>query len=138
LFTRQLFLSSDLSYVRGTRTVVPAEGILTPNLSEIPPLRSRTSLRFETGRFLAEIEGVFGGTQRNVDTLLGEQSTAGYGIANLRGGINLKGLALSFGLNNIFDRNYYEYLSCQRDPFRSGARVYEPGRNFFVNIAYRY
>jgi iron complex outermembrane recepter protein len=138
LFTRRLFLSSDLSYVRGTRDLNPAEGISTPDLAEIPPMRSRTSMRYDMGWLFGEIEGVFAGAQRNVDSSLGEQSTAGYGIANLRAGVNYKKIALKLGLNNIFGRQYFEHLSYQRDPFRSGTRVYEPGRNFLVNLSYRY
>jgi iron complex outermembrane receptor protein len=138
LFTQRLFASSDLSYVRGTRDIAPEKGILDSDLAEIPPLRSRTSLRYDTGRFFGEVEGVFEGRQENVDSALGEQPTAGFGIANLRGGVNYKKLSLILSLNNVFSRQYYEHLSYQRDPFRSGTRVYEPGRNFLVNLSYRY
>ncbi len=138
IFTRQLFLSSDLSLVRGTRNVDPARGIIGSNLAEIPPMRSRTSLRYDRGKIFGEIEAVFAGAQRNVDSILGEQQTPGYGIANLKGGLALKGASVKFGLNNIFGRRYFEHLSYIRDPFRTGGRVYEPGRNFFVNLSYRF
>jgi iron complex outermembrane receptor protein len=52
--------------------------------------------------------------------------------------------AISFRRNGLLlESNLYfnfvaEYLSYQRDPFRSGARVYEPGRNLFINLSYRY
>ena len=138
ILSRKMFISSDLSYVRGTKDVVPDQGILDPDLAEIPPMRSRTNLRYDTGRFFGEIEALFSGPQDHVDYALGEQPTPGYGIANLKGGLNYKRASLRLGLNNIFGRNYYEYLSYQRDPFRSGARVYEPGRNFFVSLSYRY
>jgi iron complex outermembrane receptor protein len=138
LFTQRLFASSDLSYVRGTRDIAPEKGILDSDMAEIPPLRSRTSLRYDTGRFFGEVEGVFEGRQENVDSALGEQPTAGFGIANLRAGVNYKRLSLILSLNNVFSRQYYEHLSYQRDPFRSGARVYEPGRNLLVNLSYRY
>lgn len=138
LLTRRLFVSSDLSYVRGTRNLIPEKGILDANLAEIPPLRLRSTMRYDTGRLFGEVEGVFNGAQRNVDTTLGEQSTAGYGIANLRGGVSYRQFSLKLSLNNIFGRQFYEHLSYQRDPFRYGARVYEPGRNFQVNISYRY
>ena len=138
LLTRSLFFSGDLSWVRGTSDVDPSKGILSSNLPEIPPMRARTGVRYETSRVMAEVEGVFAGAQRNVDTLLGEQSTAGYGIANLKAGMNFKKAVLRAGLNNIFGRRYFEHLSYQRDPFRSGVRVYEPGRNFFISLSYRY
>jgi iron complex outermembrane receptor protein len=95
-------------------------------------------MRYDTGRLFAEVEGVFSGAQDDVDETLGEQRTPGYGIANLKGGFNFKGASVKLGLNNLFGRKYYEHLSYQRDPFRSGARVYEPGRNLFVNLSYRY
>ena len=42
------------------------------------------------------------------------------------------------GLNNVFDKQYYSHLSYQRDPFRSGYRVPENGRNVYVTVNYRY
>ncbi len=101
-------------------------------------MRSRTSLRYDTGEISAEIEGVFAGAQTRVDASLLEQPTPGYGTANLRGGIILKRFALRLALNNVFGRNYYEHLSYQRDPFRSGVRVFEPGRNLYANLSYRF
>jgi iron complex outermembrane receptor protein len=95
-------------------------------------------MRYDTGMLFAEVEGIFAGAQENVDTSLGEQRTPGYGIANLKGGVTFKGASIKLGLSNIFGRLYYEHLSYQRDPFRSGGRVYEPGRSFFVNLSYRY
>jgi iron complex outermembrane receptor protein len=138
LVTPQLFVSSDLSFVRGTRNANPGKGIVGENLAEIPPMRSRTIVRYDRGKVFAEIEGILSGAQENVDAVLGEQKTAGFGIANLKGGMKLKGATVNFGLNNLFGRNYYEHLSFMRDPFRSGGRVYEPGRNFFINLSYRY
>jgi iron complex outermembrane recepter protein len=138
LFARQLFMSSDLSYVKGTRDADPAKGVFGTYLAEMPPMRSRTTFRYDTGKMFAEVEAIFSGAQRDVDASLGELETAGYGIANLKGGINFKGATIKLGLDNIFGRRYYEHLSYQRDPFRSGSRVYEPGRNVFVNLSYRY
>lgn len=138
LLSTRLFLSSDLSFVRGTRALDPERGILTPNLAEIPPVRSRTTMRYDTGRTFVEVEALFSGAQRNVDALLGEQPTPGYGIANLKGGLNYRGASLRLGLNNLFGRQYVDYLSYQRDPFRSGARVYEPGRNWFLSLSVRF
>ena len=138
VITRDIFFSTDFSYVRGRQDADPARNIPSTDLAEIPPVRSRTSLRYETGRLMAEIEAVFAGAQRNVNALLGEQHTPGYGTANLKAGMNLKGMVFRIGLNNLFDRAYHEHLSYQRDPFRSGARVFEPGRNVHVNLSYRF
>jgi iron complex outermembrane receptor protein len=136
--TSQLYLSSGLSYARGTKNQEPDKGIFSANLAEMPPLSSSTSLRFDTGRISAEVEGVFAGRQSHVDADLREEPTAGYGVANIRLGAHWNRIALVLGLNNVFDRLFREHLSYQRDPFRSGVRVFEPGRNVFANLSYRF
>ncbi len=138
LITQRFFFSSALSYVRGEQTPDPALNVHSSNLAEMPPLTSRSSLRYDTGRFAVALEGVFTGAQTRVDTDLLEQKTAGYGIANLSASANLGSFTLRGGVWNILDRYFTEHLSYQRDPFRSGVRVAEPGRNLYVNLAYRY
>ena len=69
---------------------------------------------------------------------LREEPTPGWEIANLRGGIQRGALSVTAGVTNLFDRTYHEHLSYQRDPFRSGVVVYEPGRSFFINAGYRF
>ena len=136
--TSSLFLAGDLSYVRGSQTADPSKQVFSTNLAETPPLRSRVSLRYDTGKIFAEGEGVFSAAQSRVDTDLEETPTAGWGIANLKVGWNVGGLALTTGISNLFNRLYTESLSYQRDPNRSGIRVPEPGRNFFANAAFRF
>ena len=134
----RLFLSGAVSYVRGTQDPRPELGILSTELAEIPPLAGRASLRWDDGRLWGEVEGVFAGAQDHVDTDLNEASTPGWGTANLRAGVSFGAFGLTAGVENVFGRLYTEHLSYQRDPFRSGVRVPEPGRNVFVNLSYRY
>ncbi len=135
--TDRLFASGDVSYVRGTQDAVPAQGILSTNLSEMPALRGRLALRYATGRYWAEVEGVASAAQTHVDTDLNEQPTPAWQVANVKVGGNVAGLELTVGVWNLFNRTYYETLSYQRDPFRSGFKVPEPGRNFFVNLGWQ-
>jgi iron complex outermembrane receptor protein len=134
----QLFLSGDLSYVRGSQVPDPALQITSTNLAQMPPLRGRATLRWDNGRFWAEAEGVFSAAQTRVDTDLSEQPTPGWGIANLKVGANVAHFTVTVGVGNVFDRQYYESLSYVRDPFRSGVTVPEPGRNVFANLGWRY
>ncbi len=136
--TSRVFFSNSLSYTRGIQDPVPGRNIFSKNLAEMPPLTTRSGLRFDNGRFSAEVEGVLAGAQRNIDTDMREEATAGYGLANIRVGTSLKAFRLTVGLNNVFDRLFREHLSYQRDPFRSGVRVFEPGRNVFANLTYRF
>lgn len=136
--TDRLFFSGAVSYVRGTQDPRPEVGILSKDLAEMPPVTGRTSLRWDDGRFWGEAEGVFAAAQTNVDTDVAEAATPGWGVANLRAGFTIGSVGLTLGVENLFGRLYSEHLSYQRDPFRSGVKVPEPGRNVFVNLSYRY
>lgn len=136
--TGYLFLSGSVSYVRGTQDPRPELGILSESVAEMPPVTGRASLRWDNGRFWGEAEGVFAAAQTHVDTDLLESTTPGWGIANLRAGVALGDVGLKVGVENLFGRLYSEHLSYQRDPFRSGVKIPEPGRNVFVNLSWRY
>ncbi len=136
--TDRLFLSGDVSYVYGSQDADPSKNVFSTDLAEMPPLRGRVAARYDTGRFFGEAEGVFSAAQNRVDTDLEEQPTAGWGIANLKAGASYAGFTLTAGVSNLFDRFYYESLSYQRDPYRSGIKIPEPGRVFFVNLAWRF
>jgi iron complex outermembrane receptor protein len=105
-------------------------------LSEIPPLQGRVAARYDIETYFAEIEGVFADKQDRVDPDLNEEETDGWGIMNLKTGMKYRGFSIFAGVHNVFDEQYYEHLSYQRDPFRTGIRVPEIGRSFYVNLAY--
>jgi iron complex outermembrane receptor protein len=132
------YLSAGLSAVYGARDAQPELGMYSRYLAEIPPLSSRLAARYDTGRFFGELEGRFYGPQERVDTDLQEEPTPGYGLANVRMGFNFKSFKATLSLNNVFDRFYVNHLSYQRDPFRSGTRVPDPGRNLTLNLSYRF
>jgi iron complex outermembrane receptor protein len=134
---RSWSFSTSLAYVRGTRPVVTETGTVRANLAEIPPLASRSVLRFDNGRVWGEIEGLIAARQSRVDADLNEEPTAGHELVNLRLGVTVKTVRIWLGLGNVFDARFVEHLSFQRDPFRSGVRVFEPGRNLFLNFDFR-
>jgi iron complex outermembrane receptor protein len=134
----RLFLSGDVAYVRGTKTLVPEVGVTDGDLAEIPPVRGRLTARYDDGRLFGVIEGVFSGRQDHVDSSLDEEPTAGWATANLSAGYRRGKLSFTLGVSNLFDRFYTEHLSYQRDPFRSGVRVAEPGRAVFLNVSARF
>jgi len=131
-------LSADVSSVRGTQTPRPELGILSADLAEMPPVRATARLRYDDGRFFAVAEGVFAAAQDHVDTDLLESVTPGWGVANLQGGLRRGPLSVTVGLLNVLDRTYREHLSYQRDPFRTGVFVNEPGRSGYVTAGWRF
>ena len=74
----------------------------------------------------------------HVDQTLGESATPSYAIANLTSGLRRGRFAATVGVSNLFDTYFAEYLSYQRDPYRSGVRVAEPGRNLFTNVSWKF
>jgi iron complex outermembrane receptor protein len=136
LLTSRLFLSSDVSMVRGTR-LAPTPGD-AGDLPEIPPIKAQVRLRFDTGRVATTAELVGAARQSRVDATLLEESTPGYATLNLRARVRLARAYATIGVDNIFDQAYIEHLSYQRDPFRSGARIYEPGRTLSANLEWRF
>jgi iron complex outermembrane receptor protein len=134
----RVFVSGSLSYVRGTQDGDPARAIAAGPVAEMPPLRGRAAARYDDGRFFGSVEGVFAADQDRVDASLGETRTPGWGVMNASAGVRQGRLRLTAGVVNVFDRLYTESLSYQRDPFRSGVRVPEPGRSLFANASFRF
>lgn len=135
---RGVLVSAGLSYVRGLQDLDLSRNIADRDLPEMPPLSARATLRYDTGKWFFETEGVAHAAQDWVDSDLDERRTPGWGIANLRGGLLFDRFSIFVALDNVFDRFHREHLSYQRDPFRSGVLVPEPGRTFAVSLLYRY
>jgi iron complex outermembrane receptor protein len=53
---------------------------------------------------------------------------------NVKLGASYSKLSASFVVDNLLDHYYYEHLSYFRDPFASGVKIPEPGRNFFGQV----
>ncbi|MBU0728563.1 MAG: TonB-dependent receptor [Proteobacteria bacterium] len=128
-----LFASTGIAYSRGKNDTDKT------NLQEIPPLRGNLKLRYDNGIFYTELEGICADRQDKIDTSVGEDETAGWGIANFKTGYQLKRLKLAAGVNNLFDRQYSEHSSYLRNPFSAnGIIVPEPGRSIYGTIQYSF
>jgi len=71
----RVFVSGDVSYVRGRQDGDPSRGIAAGPLAEMPPLRGRVSARYDDGRLFGSVEGVFAADQDRVDVSLNEAPT---------------------------------------------------------------
>ncbi|HSM51749.1 MAG TPA: TonB-dependent receptor, partial [Thermoanaerobaculia bacterium] len=130
-------LSSGVSFVRGRQEVAPERGISDPDSPEIPPLAGRLALRYEGARGFAEVEGAAAARQDRVNAGLGETPTPGWATLALRAGAEAGRFSLLAGVENLFDRDYRRHLSYQRDPFRAGVQVPEPGRTYTLSVRFR-
>jgi iron complex outermembrane receptor protein len=136
--TQELFLFGGMSYVQGRKETKPEKNIRSTRVAEIPPLKTRLALRYDKSVYFGEVETILSATQNRVDKDLQEEKTSGYGVVNVKVGGNFRGFTITAGIDNVFDKKYFEHLSYQRDPFRIGVKVPEPGRTFYVNVSYTF
>jgi iron complex outermembrane recepter protein len=134
----RLFASANASYTRGTKATDPAKGITSPNIAEIHPVMGSVNLRYDRAVAFAEAQWGFSGKHVFVDTDLQEEPMPGYGVLNLHVGGQRRSVRVTFALDNVFNLLYVDHMSYQRDPFRIGVRVREPGRNLYTNVSYRF
>ncbi|MCM2265733.1 MAG: TonB-dependent receptor [Desulfuromonadales bacterium] len=126
------YLSGALSYVHGENDDTDEP------LAEMPPLTGNIGVRYDVDRWFVELTERFADDQDRVDDNLEETETAGWGVTDLKAGLNWERWTVTAGVNNVFDKYYFTHLSYQRDPFRSGYRVPETGAFTYLTVAYRY
>ncbi len=95
-------------------------------------------MRYGNRLFFVEFESVAALAQGRVDADLKELRTPGYAIWNAKGGIHTNKLKIAAGLDNLGNRFYYEHFSYQRDPFRLGTKIPEPGRSLYLTASYAF
>jgi len=104
-------------------------------LSEIPPLSSNLSFVYKTKKLFAIVNSRFVAEQKRVSELFYETPSDAFNTLDLKVGYKVnKILEIDFGVNNIFDVNYYEHLS---RPFKNigiTGMLFEPGRNFIFTV----
>lgn len=135
---KDLFLFGGASYTEGRKDRKTNLNITDKDVAEVPPLKGRLGLRYDTGMWFVESELVAAATQKKVDSDLGETKTSGYGIVNLKGGVNYRGIILNAGVENLFDKKYFEHFSYVRNPFGAGVKLPEPGRSFYLSASYQF
>jgi iron complex outermembrane receptor protein len=136
--TSNLSLNGGGSYSRGTAALQMDANVMSHNLPEMPPLRGWSALRYARRWAFAEFGTVAVDRQSKVDSDLQETPAPGYATLNVKLGFTYRKLSGSFTLDNALNRFYYEYLSYYRDPFASGVRIPEPGRNLFGQFRYSF
>jgi iron complex outermembrane recepter protein len=127
-----LYLKGSCSYTNGKNRTDGRP------LSEIPPLKGTVSLRYDVNTWFIELAENFAARQYRVDKTLNEKPTDSWATTDLRAGLNYRALSVYGGVSNVLNKFYYTHLSYQRDPFASGYKVPENGRNFYMTITYKF
>ncbi len=124
-----------IKYVYENGEVVDKEIVKNDPLPEIPPFETnlRLKYKFSNGRFVPQFHLRIVANQKHISEAYDEQETSGFAIAgfNMNYRFN-KILSVAGGVNNIFNKNYYEHLN--RRIIGSKDELYEPGRSFYLNV----
>jgi outer membrane receptor protein involved in Fe transport len=107
-------------------------------LPGIAPLDSRVGLRAherrETPRYGVDWSARMVAPQNRVASALGEVRTPGFTVFDIRSYWQIrKGILLTAGIENMFDRFYREHLD-----LRTGLGVYQPGIQPYLGLELRY
>ena len=109
-------------------------------LPEIPPMEFRYRLlgTFFQNKLKTEINFRNAFAQNRIATSFGETKTPGFQVVDLRASYAVgKYFSLTSGVQNLFDKAYYEHLS--RSIRAMGSRpIYSPGRSFYVSLAFSF
>lgn len=127
-------LEGGIAYQRGKKEQQP-NGSTDRDLGEIPPLKGRAALLFDYEKWNASAEVLAAKRQTAIDSDIGEQEIAGYGVLNLTLGRDMfEGTSLTVGIDNALDKTYATHNAYTRNPFGSGVIVNEAGRFFYATV----
>lgn len=113
-------------------------GTSTP-LAEILPLMLDATLKSPAyGRLSARLHWVHAFEQSRIDREFGETVTADWNRLDLELEYAMRQTNLVLTVRNLTDELYYNHLSFRRDPFASGARVFDPGLTVGLRLIFQY
>ena len=111
------------------------------SLPEIMPLQGKLGVRYDetSGKLWGELMGRFVASQHRYDPVIDSGKTNGFSTLDLRLGWKLKkDILLTAGVENLFDKYYYEHASknfaFNQDGYKTTDRIPEPGRNVYLNL----
>ncbi len=130
-------LDEAVQYIISNNQVTGELVLKNDPLPEIPPLEANlfVDYRFFKEKLSARVHWRLAGAQEKVSDAMYEPATPGFGVVNAS--ITYKPnrlIQFSGGVNNAFDKAYYEHLN--RKIIGSTAKLYEPGRSFFVQAVF--
>ncbi|MFL2665937.1 MAG: TonB-dependent receptor domain-containing protein [Flavobacteriaceae bacterium] len=97
----------------------------------IPPVTLQHSFNFEFGNNSFEISALAKGKKQNISQF--ETKTNSYFVMDISGSHDFNSINLSWSINNLFDREYYDHLSRLKN-----MEIYEMGRNISFGLNYNF
>jgi iron complex outermembrane recepter protein len=128
-------IPEDTKYITSGTQVIGETTITNDALPEIPPFETTigVSYKFMQGNIVPKISVRAVADQRHTSLAFYEPYTPGFALLNFSVKYKVNKYAeINVGINNIFDRAYYEHLN--RKIIGTTGKLYEPGRVFFINL----
>jgi len=128
-------IPSVYQYVISGSEITDRKLIKNDALPEIPPLEATVTVHYKLlqDRLVPKISIRKVAGQHHISKAYYEPSTRGFTLMHFSAEFTLnKNIRLLAGVNNIFNRAYYEHLN--RKIIGTTGKLYEPGRVFFVNL----
>lgn len=127
-----------IQYIVKDKQVVDEQIVKNDPLPEIPPFESSLTInyKFFDNRLKPEFSVRMTARQASISEAFYENETPGFITANFK--VNYifnEMLSVNGGVNNIFNKAYYEHLN--RRIIGSNLPLYEPGRMFFINLIFK-
>jgi len=118
-----------------SQQVVGEEQLTNDAMPEIPPLEVNVGIhyKFFNQRLIPRVSTRIVLDQGHVSEAFYERTTPGFVLLNF--GLTYKYsnyISVSGGVNNLLDQDYYEHLN--RRMIGTTAKLYEPGRVFYINL----
>jgi iron complex outermembrane receptor protein len=107
-------------------------------MPDIMPLRERITLDYHTPAYSLSVDTILSQRQKHINSDVKEIPTPGFVVVNIRGQYNYKELHLEAGIDNLFNKEYYTYTDYYSNPFNTGVKLPQPGRTYYLNVAYRF
>jgi iron complex outermembrane recepter protein len=108
-------------------------------LAEVRPLMLDAVLKApRRGPWSGQLRWTHAFEQSRIDAENGETETADWDRLDLKLAYALRRADLVLTVSNLTDALYYDHLSFRRDPFSSGARVFDPGRTVGLRLNFIY
>jgi len=104
-------------------------------LPEIPPFETTLNVyyRFFKGKLIPKISFRYAASQHHVSEAFYEPETPDFSLLNLSLVYKVnKAIGITAGINNIFDKSYYEHLN--RKIIGTTEKLYEPGRVMYIQV----
>lgn len=106
-------------------------------LAEIPPFKITSTISSpEFSGLSGFVKHTYTDSQNRVDLNLSESSTPSWNKIDLGISYLYQTVRITLEAENITNELYYQHLSYMRDPFASGAKVFEPGRTIRLSVKY--